>query len=140
MASLNRIVLVGKLAADPESRSTVEGLAMAKFRLSINRSSGLAAQNYSASGNDVFDVVCWRSLAEVVGNALKKGQLVLVEGKIQTRTFEDQSGQKKWATEIVASNIYLLDKAIELNKAKPAANEEDEDVPEDMDLASELPF
>lgn len=140
MASLNRIVLIGKLVADPESRSTVDGLAMAKLRLSINRTSGLAAQNYSASGNDVFDVVAWRQLAEVAGKALKKGQMILVEGKIQTRTFEDQSGQKKWATEIMASNIFMLDNAAELNKPQPAAMEESEEAPEDLDLASELPF
>ncbi len=138
MASLNRIVLIGKLATDPESRSTVEGLAMTKVKVSVNRSAGLSGEGYGNSGSDVFDVIAWKKLAEISTAVLKKGQMVLIEGRIQSRSFEDQTGGKKWVTEIIASNIFLLDKAKELVAPQEAAKEEE--AVEDLDFASELPF
>lgn len=136
MANLNRIILVGRLAADPETRATVEGLPIAKFRLAVNRP--VAG---GASATDLIDVVAWRKLAEISGQYLKKGRLVLVEGRIQNRSFENQSGQKNWVTEIVASGLTMLDQPT--SAAAPAlatpAEAEDE-VVDDADLAGDLPF
>lgn len=128
---------MGRLTADPESRVTVEGIPMAKFRLVVNRP--VAG---GASGTDFIDVVAWRRLAEVCTQHLKKNALVLVEGRIQNRSFEDQTGQRRWVTEVVASNLTLLGKA-----AIPDAKTDDfqlestgEETVEDADLASDLPF
>ena len=120
MANLNRIILVGQLVADPEVRSTLDGVPMAKFRLAVNRPFG---------GTDFIDLVAWRKEAEVSGQQLSKGQLVLIEGWIQVRSFEDQTGQRRWATEVVARMIQTLDKV----KGEALAETDD-------DLISDLPF
>ena len=143
LANLNRIILVGRLIADPESRNTVEGLPMAKFRLAIDRpvmGGGTEA--------DLVDIVAWRRLAEVSAENLKKGLLVLVEGRIQNRSFEDQTGQRRWTTEVIASNLTLLEKAdpkqqkaVEIGAGSTFAEEsKEEDVVDDDDLGSDLPF
>lgn len=132
MANLNRIILVGRLTADPETRSTMDGLPMAKFRLAVGRPQG---------GTDFIDVIAWRKVAEVCGQYLNKGKLVLAEGRIQIRSYEDQSGQRRWATEVVASNVQMLDKKPATTNSEPMANEATtEEAIEDIDLASDLPF
>lgn len=126
MANLNRIILVGRLTSDPEGRATLEGFPMTKFRLAVDRQQG-------ASGVDYMDIITWRRLAENCSGRLKKGQLVLVEGRIQIRSFEDQTGQRRWATEIVARDVQILEKS---SAAPPALDESVEDI----ELASDLPF
>ncbi|MDD5382677.1 MAG: single-stranded DNA-binding protein [Candidatus Margulisbacteria bacterium] len=131
MANLNRIILAGRLAADPEVRSTLDGQPMAKFRLAVDRPQG---------GADFFEIIAWRRLAEICRDYLKKGLPVLVEGRIQIRSYEDQSGQRHWATEIVARTVTTLDKS-PVGQATPGSGPvtDDESV-EDTDLASDLPF
>jgi single-strand DNA-binding protein len=139
LANLNRIILVGRLTADPEVRSTLDGLPMAKFRLAVNRQAGGGRDN----GTDFIDVVAWRRLAEVCGDYLKKGRLVLVEGRIQIRTFEDQTGQRRWATEVVARNMQMLDRTSTPGRqpeARDAGPEAGEEFVDDSDLAGDLPF
>lgn len=138
MANLNRIILVGRLVADPEARSTMDGLAMTKFGLEVSRQPGLNSDGGFQSGTDFMDVITWRKLAENCGNRLKKGQLVLVEGRIQIRTFEDKTGQRRWATEIVAKDVQVLD-AVQAARV-PQAVAADEEVVADLDSASDLPF
>lgn len=128
LASLNRIVLVGQLTADPDSRSTVDGLAVTKFRLAVKR-----PQGEGASGTDFIDIVTWRQLAELGAQVLKKGKQVLVEGRIQNRSYDNQAGQRIWTTEIIASNLVPLDQA-------PVAINQDEEVVDDESLAGDLPF
>lgn len=139
MANLNRIVLIGRLTAEPEVRSTVDGMALAKFRLAVDRVGGL--ESSFQSGSDLIDIVAWNKLAEAVGGKLKKGQLALVEGRIQNRSFEDQTGQKRWVTEVVAKNIHSMEKG---EKDKPvavaAAAETHSEEVVDEELESDLPF
>lgn len=101
MASLNRIVIVGKLLSEPEARFTVEGLPITKFAASI------ASESTGNSGK--IEVVCFRKIAEVCGQYLRAGSTVIVEGRIQNRSFEDQSGNRQWATEVIASNVQFID-------------------------------
>jgi single-strand DNA-binding protein len=137
LANLNRIILVGRLAADPESRSTMEGLPIAKFKLAVSR-----PMAQGATGTDFIDVVAWRKLAEICGQYLKKGRLVLVEGRIQNRSFENQVGQRSWVTEVVASNMTMLDQpsAAPAPAAFASEAEAEEEAVDDTDLASDLPF
>ena len=106
MANLNRIILVGRLTADPEGRSTADGTAVTKFRLAVDRPvPGVKRED----STDFIDVVTWQRLAEVSAQYLKKGRLVLVEGRIQNRSFDDQAGQRRWVTEVVARSMTMLE-------------------------------
>jgi single-strand DNA-binding protein len=143
LANLNRIVLVGRLAADPDSRATVEGLPIARFRLIVERPFG----GQGEAGVDMIDVVAWRRLAEICGQYLKKNHLVLVDGRISNRSFEDQSGQKKYVTEVVARTMTMLEKGpgarVQGQEEKNVSHDEEaasEEVVDDTDLASDLPF
>ena len=145
MANLNRIILIGRLTADPEGRTTTDGMAVTKFRLAVERPATGAQKEDNV---DLIDIVTWQRLAEVCSQYLKKGRLVLVEGRIQNRSFEDQSGQRRWVTEVVARNMTMLDKGpVTSNQAtvtgepavagkQPAA---DEEVIDDSGLESDLP-
>lgn len=146
MANLNRIILIGRLTADPESRTTVEGLPVTKFRLAVSR----PRFGQSEGGTDFVDVVAWRRLAEVCGQHLKKGQLVLVDGRIQNRSFEDQTGQRRWVTEVVAGTMTMLEKTSTSPddgnvgaspvQSSVAVHDADEELVDDSELASDLPF
>ena len=137
MASQNKIILVGRLTADPEARATVEGMASAKFRLAVDRPGVTQAEN----GTDLIDIVAWRQLAEFCGQGLKKGQLALVEGRIQNRTYEDQSGQRKWVTEVVAKYAAPLEKSeVQSPMSTGGVGPRTDDSVEDEELSSDLPF
>lgn len=135
MANVNRIILIGRLTADPEVRSTMDGQAMAKFRLSVGRPQG---------GADLIEIIAWGRQAEAARDHFKKGKLALAEGRIQIRSFDDQAGQRRWATEVVASRVQLLDAAPAGQPVPgddlPMTNEEPEVVDDDAELAGELPF
>ncbi len=119
MASLNRIILVGRLTADPEIRSTIDGTSIAKFQLAVERGFSAGSQKEI----DYVDIVAWRALADLSQNSLKKGMLALVEGKIHNRSFETKEGAKKYVTEINANNITVLEGALAPVAAKPKKQE-----------------
>ena len=133
MASLNRIILVGRLTESPEEKVTVDGIPVAKFRLAVNR----PEKEGMNSGTDFIDIVAWRNVAEACGKMLTKGQMALVDGRIQNRSFEDQSGQRKWVVEVVARNILPLEKAQVKDGGAMFSSEE---VVDDSELAGDLPF
>lgn len=103
---LNNVVLMGRLTADPELRHTSNGVAVTSFTLAVNRS-------YAKAGTervtDFIDIVAWRNTAEFVTKYFTKGQLVAVEGSIQTRTYQDKDGNNRKAFEVVASNVHFAE-------------------------------
>lgn len=99
---MNKVILVGRLARDPEVRYTQSGKATASFALAVSRND----QNKTA---DFIPIVCWEKLAEIVGNSLGKGRKILVEGRMQIRNYEGKDGIKRYVTEVVAQNIEFLD-------------------------------
>ena len=101
---MNKVILVGRLARDPEVRYTQSGKATASFDLAVNRFGG-GGQNNTA---DFIPIVAWEKLAEICGNNLIKGSQILVEGRIQIRNYEDKTGQKRYVTEVIAQNIEFL--------------------------------
>lgn len=101
MSSLNRILLIGTVASEPSLKVTTSGDSVSNFMLSVNRP---ARPDGIESQSDQFKVVCWRQVAERSGQ-FSVGQLLFVEGRIHTRSFEDQSGTKKYVTEIEAKEI-----------------------------------
>ncbi len=104
--SINRVVLVGRLTRDPELKFTASGVAVANFNLAVNRNFKNANGEQEA---DFISVVVWKKPAENVANYLKKGSLVGVDGRIQTRNYEGQDGKRVYVTEVVAESVQFLD-------------------------------
>ena len=103
----NKVVLVGRMANDPELKYTPTGVAVSTFRIAVNRPFPNKEGEREA---DFLDVVAWRQQAEFAANYLGKGRLVLVEGRIQVRSFDAQDGQRRKVWEIVSENLRALDR------------------------------
>ena len=103
---LNVAVLMGRLTADPELRHTPNGIAVTSFTLACDRSYVKAGAERQT---DFIDIVAWRNTAEFVCKYFHKGQLVAVQGSMQTRTYTDKEGNKRKAFEIVASNVHFAE-------------------------------
>lgn len=103
---LNNVVLMGRLTADPELRHTPNDIAVTSFTLAVNRSYAKAG---TERATDFIDIVAWRNTAEFVSKYFTKGQLVAVEGSIQTRTYQDKDGNNRKAFEIVANNVHFAE-------------------------------
>jgi single-strand DNA-binding protein len=99
---VNRVVLTGRLTRDPESRKLASGKTVTQFSVATN--DYRSGKEYS----EFHPVVTWDRLAEICGQYLGKGQLVSIEGRIQTRQWEDESKQRHWKTEIVANSVEML--------------------------------
>lgn len=104
---MNKIILLGRLTKDPEVKYTNNGKAVAQFTLAVNRPIKNAEGNYEA---DFINIVAWNQTAEVVGNYVHKGQRLLIEGRLQIRTYDAKDGSKRYVTEVVASNIEFIEK------------------------------
>jgi single-strand DNA-binding protein len=107
-AMINKVILVGRLGADPEVRYTQDGTMVTNFRMATDET------RKDKSGERVtrtewHRIVTFGKLAEICGNYLSKGRLVYVEGRIQTRQWEDNEGTKRYTTEIVAQNMQMLE-------------------------------
>ncbi len=100
MASLNRIVLIGQLASQPSIQVTVSGVEVARFTLSVNRPSSTGA----VTQKDMIPIVAWRKAVDNV-RSLQSGAVVLVEGRVLTRSFDDEQGARKWVTEVDAREV-----------------------------------
>ncbi|CAJ1187871.1 MULTISPECIES: single-stranded DNA-binding protein [Companilactobacillus] len=103
---INRVVLVGRLARDPELKYTTNGVAVASFTLAVNRQFTNSQGEREA---DFINCVIWRKAAENFVNFTKKGSLVGIDGRLQTRNYENQQGQKVYVTEVVVDNFSLLE-------------------------------
>ena len=103
---LNVAALNGRLTADPELRHTASEIPVTSFTLAVDRGYVKAGTERQA---DFIDIVCWRQTAEFVAKYFHKGQLVAVEGSIQSRSYTDSQGNKRKATEIVASNVHFAE-------------------------------
>jgi len=119
----NRVVLVGRLAADPELRHTQDGIAVVSFRLAVNRPKRADGQQEV----DFIPCVAFRKLAVTVSEYCKKGRLVLVEGSLRQRQYETQSGEKRTTYDVLAGRVQFLPdgrRQEENGEAEPAPNSE----------------
>lgn len=114
---MNKAILIGYMANDPESRTTNSGINTCTFRLAVQRR---FADKDGNRASDFLPIVCWRQTAEFATKYLGKGRKVAVEGSIQTRSYDAQDGSKRYVTEIIADNVTALDKAEQ--KANTASN------------------
>lgn len=103
---INNLTLVGRLTKDPDLRYTSSGTGVATFTLAVNRNFTSADGNREA---DFINCVIWRKPAETLANYAKKGVLIGVTGRIQTRSYDNQQGQKVYVTEVIADNFQLLE-------------------------------
>ncbi len=103
---INRTVLVGRLTKDPELRRTANDIAVTSFTVAVNRPYTSQSGDREA---DFIQCVAWRRQAETVERFLSKGSLVGVEGRIQTRSYDDQDGNRKYITEVVCDSVQFLD-------------------------------
>ncbi|MFD1706060.1 single-stranded DNA-binding protein [Siminovitchia sediminis] len=103
---MNRVVLVGRLTKDPDLRYTPNGVPVANFTLAVNRT---FTNQQGEREADFINCVVWRRQAENVANYLKKGSLAGVDGRLQTRSYDDQDGKRVYVTEVVADNVQFLE-------------------------------
>lgn len=110
MAGLNKVMLIGNVGKDPEMRYTANGSAITSFSLAVNRTiQGTDGERREET--DWFDIVTWNKLAELCSQFLQKGRQAYVEGRLQTRSWEGQDGQRKYRTEVVAQTVLFLGSA-----------------------------
>ena len=102
---MNKVFLIGRLTRDPELRYTGNNTPVASFSLAVNRS---FTNQQGEREADFFNITVWRKQAENVKNYLSQGSQVAVEGRLQTRSYEDKEGQKRYVTEVVADNVEFL--------------------------------
>ncbi|MDD4773727.1 MAG: single-stranded DNA-binding protein [Eubacteriales bacterium] len=107
MASLNKVVLIGNLTADPELKQTPNGISVCNFSIGVTRRYKNAEGRYDS---DFFNIVTWRSTAEFVSKYFRKGKSICIVGSLQQRTWVDQQQQKRYVVEVVADEVSFVDK------------------------------
>ena len=105
MPSLNRVMLMGNLGADPETRYTANGNAVTNFRIAVSEKFGEGKES-----TEWFSIVTWNQLAEVCAQNLEKGRAVYVDGRLTTRSWDDKEGKMHYRTVVVAQRVQFLDK------------------------------
>ena len=113
--AFNRVILVGNMTSDPELKQTQGGLSVSSFSIAVNR-------RFAKDGEqacDFINIVTWKQQAEFVCKYFKKGQAILVCGQLQTRTWTDNQGQKRYATEVVADEVTFAGNTSSNTEAKP---------------------
>jgi single-strand DNA-binding protein len=134
-ASLNKVMIIGNLGGDPEMRFTPSGNPVATFSVATNRVFN-SSDGERKEETEWFSVVTWSRLAENCNRFLTKGQRIYVEGRLHTRTWDGQDGQKHTRVEIIANNVIFLDR-----KAATASSEEKGDETESGELEpQDIPF
>ena len=119
MASFNKVILIGNMTADPELKQTTAGVSVCSFSIAVNRR--FAKAQDAQQSVDFINIVTWRQQAEFVSRYFKKGNPILICGQIQTRSWSDNQGQKRYATEVVADEVSFVAPAGQGANGQPAA-------------------
>jgi single-strand DNA-binding protein len=129
--SLNKVMLIGNLTRDPEMRYTPQGTAVCTFGLATNRT-WTTESGEKKEDAEFHNLVAWNKLAEICAQLLKKGRKVYVEGRLSTRSWQGQDGTQKQRTEVVISDMVILDKRMDEGST-------DIDIPDSMGAVSDIP-
>lgn len=129
---LNSAILMGRLTADPELRHTSSNIAVTSFTLAVNRS---YSKNSGEKITDFIDIVAWRTTAEFICKYFNKGQLVAVQGSLQTRSYQDKDGNKRKAYEILADSVHFAE-----SKKDSGYNHETNDGSQEKSESTSLPY
>ncbi len=146
---VNKVILIGNVGKDPDVRYMPNGNAVANVTLATSESWKDKNSGESQERTEWHRVVFFRRLAEIVGEYVKKGSKIYIEGKLQTRKWQDQSGQDRYTTEIVAEQMQMLDSrggsSTSFDSGRPASSSTNDDVPSaapmpDYGFDDEIPF
>lgn len=146
---LNRVILMGRLVADPELKTTPSGISVTSFRIAVERSYAKAGEERQT---DFINIVCWRNTAEFVCKYFPKGSLIALEGQLQTRSYQDKDGTTRYMVEVLADKVSFTGEKQDRQESKPPQsypkqtgapvaynNGSDKDF-EEMPLDDDLPF
>ena len=111
--SVNKVILVGNLGKDPEIRHLENGATVANFSIATSENYKDRKTGEKVSQTEWHNIVAWRGLAEIAEKYLKKGQKVYIEGKLKTRSWQDQNGNNRYSTEVITDNLTMLGSAIQ---------------------------
>jgi single-strand DNA-binding protein len=127
--SLNKVMLIGNVGRDPEINVTGSGVRVATMRLATTES-WKDRDGVQHDHTDWHTIVAWRGLAEVIERLVRRGSRVFIEGKLQTRNYEDKEGIKRYVTEVIAENVLVLDsKKVEGDNEAAEPNTNSDDIP-----------
>lgn len=133
MAGINKVILIGRLGRDPEVKYTPSGATVANFSIATSEEWKDRDTGEKQERTEWHRIVAWRRLGEICGEYLRKGSQVYIEGKLQTREWEDRDGNKRYTTEIIAVNMQMLDN-------KSGGVKQNEPVQQDPVSEDEIPF
>jgi single-strand DNA-binding protein len=131
---LNKVMIIGNVGRDPEMRYTPSGAAVTSFSVAVSRR-WTTPDNQQRDETEWFNVVAWDKLAETCNQLITKGRKVYIEGRLQTRSWEGQDGQKRYRTEVIAQNMLLLD-----SRPQGAGPREESGFPSDEMEPDDIPF
>ena len=135
MAGINKVILVGRLGKDPETKFTPNGVAVTSFTIATSEEWKNKDTGEKNSKTEWHRIVTWNRLAEICGEYLSKGSQIYIEGRLQTREWEDRDGNKKYTTEIIAQSMQMLDSPKKEGNTASGGNnfpaEEPPSIPED---------
>ena len=137
--SVNKVILIGNLGSDPELKYMPSGDPVANFSIATTESFRDKDGNQQKR-TEWHRIVAFRKLAEICGEYLKKGKQVYIEGRIQTRSWEDNNGIKRYSTEIIANQMQMLGRRDEVDENNIGQSSEDSDSEELEDKEDDLPF
>ena len=139
MAGVNKVIIVGRLGKDPEVRYTPSGVAVANFSVATSEEWKDRDTGEKQERTEWHRIVAWRRLGEICGEYLHKGKEVYIEGRLQTKSWEDRDGNTRYTTEIVAQNMQMLGSAGKQGRAESPdesfPSEEPVSIPDD-----DIPF
>jgi len=125
---LNKVMIIGRLGKDPEMRYTPSGRPVTTFSVATSRSWN-TVDGERKTETEWFNIVAWSGLAEICNQYLNKGQQVYIEGRLQTRQWEDENGKRHSSVEIVANEMIILGKRLQSNDSNPEDDLEEDEFP-----------
>jgi single-strand DNA-binding protein len=142
MAGINKVILIGRLGSDPEVRYTPSGVAVANFSIATSEEWKDKDSGEKKERTEWHRIVAWRRLGEICGEYLSKGKQVYIEGRLQTRDWEDRDGNKRYTTEIVASDVQFLGTRDSGESARPrsSSSTDYQGMPEQGPADDDIPF
>lgn len=135
---LNKVFLQGRLVADPELRHTQQGTPVASYRLAVERD--YKSKDQKGQDTDFVNIVSWRNTAEFVSRYFTKGRMMLVEGRLQMRSYTDKDGNKRVAAEVVTDNVHFADSRKDGSNNEDGSLQESAGFDELADDDGDLPF
>ena len=118
--SVNKVILIGNLGKDPEVRYLENGIGVARFSIATSESYTDKTTGEKREITDWHNIVCWRGLAKIAETYLKKGMKVYIEGKLRTRSWQDEQNQVKYTTEVIADEMTMLSRADDSASSQPS--------------------